>query len=103
MTTEVNSSTWTISDKTYEEQRKHRLFDAVADYLDDDQVSAKHFYNDFIDVLNELGQHHAKQLNKFSELLRIINSDAHRTGDGDAVQSEVEHPQSGEGGWYEGR
>ena len=78
--------------KTYESQRKDRLDDAVADYLNDDSITALTLYNDLIDVLNEWGNYHRKHLENVTLALKLVNKGASRV-DGDAVQSEMERPE----------
>jgi predicted house-cleaning noncanonical NTP pyrophosphatase (MazG superfamily) len=78
--------------KTYESQRKDRLDDAVAEYLNDESITSLTLYNDLIDVLNEWGNYHRKHLENVTLALKLVNERAPRV-DGDAVPSEVERPQ----------
>lgn len=78
--------------KTYESQRKDRLDDAVAEYLNDDSITSLTLYNDLIEVLNEWGNYHRKHLENVTLALKLVNEGASRV-DGDAVQSEMEHPE----------
>jgi predicted house-cleaning noncanonical NTP pyrophosphatase (MazG superfamily) len=78
--------------KTYESQRKDRLDDAVAEYLNDESITSLTLYNDLIDVLNEWGNYHRKHLENVTLALKLVNERAPRV-DGDAVQSKVERPE----------
>ena len=76
----------------YESQRKDRLDDAVAEYLNDENITALTLYNDLIDVLNEWVNYHKKHLENVTLALKLVNERASRV-DGDAVQSEMERPE----------
>jgi predicted house-cleaning noncanonical NTP pyrophosphatase (MazG superfamily) len=78
--------------KTYESQRKERLDDAIAEYLNDENITSITLYNDIVEVLNEWGDYHRKHLENVTLALKLVNEGNSRV-DGDAVPSEVEHPE----------
>ena len=45
-------------DETYSHQRKCRLADVILDYLDDDEVSARRFYEELLSEVDELAEYH---------------------------------------------
>ena len=47
-------------DKTYEEQRKCRMQDAIDDYLSDDKVSSRQAYEEMLSCINDVIQYHEK-------------------------------------------
>ena len=64
--------------KTYSEQRKERLSDAVFDYLADENVTADELLNDFIDVVKDTFDYydgHAKHCKGVLNALNISNPD----------------------------
>jgi len=66
--------------ETYAQQRKCRLADVILDYLDDEEVSARRFYEDLLAETSEMidyHQRHAKKYEEFRELIqghRLIDS-----------------------------
>ena len=64
--------------KTYSEQRKERLSDAVFDYLSDENVTADELLNDFIEVVKDTFDYydtHAKHCKGVLNALNISNPD----------------------------
>lgn len=62
--------------KTYSEQRKERLSDAVFDYLSDENVTADELLNDFIEVVKDTFDYydtHAKHCKGVLNALNISN------------------------------
>ena len=62
--------------KTYSEQRKERLSDAVFDYLSDENVTADELLNDFIEVVEDTFDYydtHAKHCKGVLNALNISN------------------------------
>ena len=79
---------------SYAEQRRNRLFDSVCEYFDDEQAALL-FYDDLVGCINECGQYYRSQLQNVTTTLKLINDKGIPRVDGDAVQSEVEHPDCG--------
>ena len=46
--------------KTYAEQRKCRMQDAIDDYLTDDQVPARQAYEEMLSCINDVMEYHEK-------------------------------------------
>ena len=64
--------------KTYSEQRKERLSDAVFDYLSDENVTADELLNDFIDVVKDTFDYydgHAKHCKRVLNALNVTSDD----------------------------
>ena len=62
--------------KTYSEQRKERLSDAVFDYLSDENVTADELLNDFIEVVKDTFDYydtHAKHCKGVLNALNVAN------------------------------
>ena len=62
--------------KTYSEQRKERLSDAVFDYLSDENITADELLNDFIEVVKDTFDYydtHAKHCKGVLNALNISN------------------------------
>ena len=63
--------------KTYAEQRKERLQDAIDDYLNDNKVSVSEFYNDLRDCLEDIISFHERSKNRAQGALELVLG--HRT------------------------
>lgn len=61
-----------IPANSYEEQRKNRLDDAVADYLNDADCSASDMYTDLIDVITEWEKYHQEYYQKAEQLKNLV-------------------------------
>lgn len=59
--------------KSYDEQRKSRLSDAVSDYLNDEDKTAKDFYDDLIDELSEWQSYYERFAEKYKNAMMMIN------------------------------
>ena len=68
------------SDKTYAEQRKCRLQDAVDDYLQDEDVSILDFYSDLKDCIEDIITYHKKNKERAMGMLQLVLG--HRPIDG---------------------
>ena len=60
------------SDKTYEEQRKCRMQDAIDDYLNDEKVSPKQIYREMMDCMDDVLIYHQKQTDRVSTLKSLF-------------------------------
>jgi hypothetical protein len=60
------------SDKTYAEQRKCRLQDAVDDYMQDDKVTILEFYHDLKDCLQDIISYHTTSKERAEGALQLV-------------------------------
>ena len=60
--------------KTYEEQRKCRMQDAIDDYLQDDKVSSRQTYEEMLSCIDDVIQYHQKEYVKARELYDLMLS-----------------------------
>ena len=58
--------------ETYSHQRKCRLADIILDYLDDDEVSARRFYEELLSEVDELAEYHKNKYEKTMEFKELI-------------------------------
>ena len=58
--------------KTYEEQRKCRMQDAIDDYLQDDKVSSRQAYEEMLSCIDDVIQYHQKEYVKARELYSLM-------------------------------
>lgn len=60
--------------KAYEEQRRERLMDSIAEYLDEGEhhTAVSSFLADLDSILTELAEHHKKTLERHSALRNRI-------------------------------
>lgn len=58
---------------SYDSQRRDRLAEVVHDYLEDNDVPARRFYEHLIAEITEMAEYHEGQLNKAKEMLDLIN------------------------------
>ena len=72
-------------DKMYDQQRRERLADVIADYLGDEEVSAEKFCTDLTEEVRDWANYHRDQLNKANKVLTHLNVD----------KIEWSHPESG--------
>jgi len=61
-----------LSQKTYEEQRKCRMQDAIDDYLQDDKVSSRQTYEEMLSCIDDVIQYHQKEYVKARELYDLM-------------------------------
>jgi hypothetical protein len=59
-------------DNTYEKQRKCRMQDAIDDYLQDDQVSARQTYEEMLSCVNDVIEYHRKNMNRAVKLKELM-------------------------------
>lgn len=58
---------------SYDSQRRDRLAEVVNDYLGDNDVPARRFYEHLVAEITEMADYHEGQLNKAKEMLDLIN------------------------------
>ena len=66
--------------KTYNEQRKCRLQDAIDDYMQDDKTSILEFYTDLKDCIEDIITYHKKNKERAMGMLQLVLG--HRPIDG---------------------
>lgn len=59
--------------KSYEEQRRERLNEAIFDYIQDENASARDLYLDIRNEIESTLQYHRKYVNKCNELMDHLN------------------------------
>jgi len=59
--------------KTYNEQRKDRMQDAVDDYLCDHDVSAQFAYDEMLECVKSMMDYHKKEYTKAQELYDLMS------------------------------
>ena len=64
--------------KTYNEQRRERLADAIFDYFSDDQLDVNVFWNDFRDEINEISSYYESGVNRINKLKELMGLDCDR-------------------------
>jgi len=62
----------TVSNKSYAEQRKNRLQDAVDDYINDNNVSILEFYHDLKDCVSDIMTFHNTGQSRAEGVLQLI-------------------------------
>ena len=60
------------SDKTYEQQRKCRMQDAIDDYLQDPKISTKQVYEEMLSCVDDVIKYHEKQYVRARELRDLM-------------------------------
>jgi len=58
--------------KTYDEQRKDRMQDAIDDYLQDNKVSARRAHEEMLSCVQDLIDYHEKEYIKARELYDLM-------------------------------
>ena len=58
-------------DKTYSEQRKDRMQDAVDDYLTDHEITAKFAYEEMLECVKTMMDYHQREYEKAQEPFTI--------------------------------
>jgi len=76
-------------DKTYAEQRKCRLQDAVDDYMQDDKVTILEFYHDLKDCLQDIISYHTTSKERAVGALELVLGHRPTVGLDDIDQVEV--------------
>lgn len=64
--------------KTYEEQRKDRMQDAIDDYLQDDKVSARQTYEEMLSGVDDVIKYHKTSMERAVALKELMLG--HRDG-----------------------
>ena len=59
--------------KSYDAQRRDRLGDVISDYLNDEDKTAKEFYNDLIAELEDWIRYHERFAEKYKAARLMIN------------------------------
>ncbi|AGG54077.1 hypothetical protein CYXG_00013 [Synechococcus phage S-SSM4] len=72
--------------KSYEEQRKDRLADAIEDYLNDQNVTSSELYLEMKDVVVDWAKYHQEQAQKSQQVVdfmcgRLVPNKKHATLD----------------------
>ena len=65
--------------KSYNDQRRDRLGDVISDYLNDDDKTAKEFYDDLVKEIDDWIQYHERFAEKYKTVKKMING--HRKTD----------------------
>ena len=58
--------------ESYSQQRKCRMADAISDYLNDEDVSARRTYEEMLDEVNDVIEYHQRNLDKAKELRSLM-------------------------------
>ena len=58
--------------KSYEEQRKDRMQDAIDDYLNDEKVSSRQAYEEVLSAINDVIQYHEKAYCRARDLYDLM-------------------------------
>ena len=58
--------------KTYEEQRKDRMQDAIDDYLQDGKVSARQTYEEMLSGVDDVINYHKKSMDRAVDLKSLM-------------------------------
>ena len=61
--------------KTYQQQRKDRMGDAIGDYLTDEEVSARQTYEEILSEIQSWIDYHQKHLTKAKALYALMQGD----------------------------
>ena len=61
-----------MNPKTYEEQRKQRLDEAVFDYIQDEQVTPKQFYEELQEVLLNNSKYFQEQAMRVNRMRQLV-------------------------------
>ena len=61
-----------MNTKTYEEQRRDRLSEAITDYLTDEQATARRCYEDMLAEVESWIAYHACNMKKAEELKALM-------------------------------
>ena len=61
-----------IGNDTYEKQRKCRMQDAIDDYLQDEEVSARRAYEEMLSCVQDVINYHQKEYVKARELYDLM-------------------------------
>ena len=57
---------------SYSQQRRHRMDDAIADYLNDENVDARRCYEEMLSVIDEWIDYHKKNMEKAQDLKSLM-------------------------------
>lgn len=72
---------------TYEQQRRDRLADVIGDYLNDEEVSARRFYEDLLAEVQDWKQYYKRQYDKYQQAESLLHG--HRPIDLSNVAAEI--------------
>ena len=61
--------------KTYEEQRKDRMGDAIGDYLTDEKVNARQAYEEILSEIQSWIDYHRENLTKAKDLYALMQGE----------------------------
>jgi len=64
--------------KTYNEQRRERLADAIFDYFSDDQLDVNDFWNDFRNEINDISAYYESGVNRINKLKELMGLECDR-------------------------
>ena len=64
-----------MNQKTYEEQRKQRLDEAVFDYVQDEKVTPRQFYEELQEVLLNNSKYFQEQTMRVDRMIRLVTGD----------------------------
>lgn len=59
-------------DQTYDKQRRCRLADVISDYLDDEDVNARKFYEELLAETQEMLDYHKNKVQKYEHFKELI-------------------------------
>ena len=59
--------------KSYEEQRKDRMQDAIDDYLQDDKVSSRQTYEEILSCIDDVIKYHEQSYVRARELRDLLS------------------------------
>ena len=59
--------------KSYNDQRRDRLGDVISDYLNDEDKTAKEFYDDLVKEMDDWIQYHQRFAEKYKAAKMMIN------------------------------
>ena len=83
--------------KSYNDQRRDRLGDVISDYLNDDDKTAKEFYDDLVKEMDDWIQYHERFAEKYKTAKKMING--HRKTDTITGMSDYEPQLLNEDAW----
>ena len=92
MTTEGRPNIQHDWNKEYAKQRKCRMQDAIDDYLQDDEVSARRTYEEMLSCIDDVIEYHSASLNRAAELRSLMMGN--RPVDIDDYRDRLEHREA---------
>ena len=76
-----------IAKGTYEQQRRERMADLVGDYLNDEKVTPRQFYEELLAEVQDWKQYYKRQYDKYQEAESLLYG--HRPIDLSDIAEEV--------------